>query len=134
KRWAERSMQTAERIGNNAALRSAAALALAARAELGETADSARYMDQIEQGFTMRGDMAWKSSVAVDAFLAFGEVERARRFAEIAHAHAGGRLREAWSAAALGRVTLRSGPAHWDEAARWYARATELAEVLGLRS
>ena len=134
RRWADTSLEVAEVIGNVATIRTAAALALAARASAGEAVAPSRYLELIEQGYAARSDMAVKCYLVVEAFLAIGEVDRARRFAEIAYGHAGGRLRQAWCATALGDIMLRLGPRHWTEAERWYQQALGLAEAIGARS
>jgi tetratricopeptide (TPR) repeat protein len=134
RRWADTSLEIAEVIGNVATIRTAAALALTAQVSAGETVPPSRYLDLIDQGYAARSDMAVKCYLVAEAFLAVGEVDRARRFAEIAYEHAGGRLRQAWCAAALGDVMLRLGPRHWVEAERWYQQALALAEALGARS
>ncbi|MFQ5666931.1 MAG: AAA family ATPase [Candidatus Binatia bacterium] len=132
--WAARSLKIAEEIGNAAAIRTASIVALGAQTELGEPAAAAPSMKLIEQGFVARGDMALKSLLAVEVMLLVGEVQRAQRFAEIARAHAGGRLREALCAAALGNAMRRLGSEHWNDAARWYEQAIGLAEAVGARS
>ena len=134
RRWADTSLGIAEVIGNVATIRTAAALALTAQVSAGETVTPSRYLELIEQGYAARSDMAVKCYLVVEAFLAIGEVDRARRFAEIAYEHAGGRLRQAWCATALGDIMLRLGPRHWVEAERWYQQALGLAEALGARS
>lgn len=134
RRWADRSLEVAEAIGNVAAGRSAAMVALAARLELHEAVVAAGYIDLIEQGFLGRGDMALKSVLAVDVLVMAGEVQRAKNYAEVAYAHAGGRLREAHCAAALGDVMRYLGPDHWQRAADWYAHAISLADMTGARS
>jgi class 3 adenylate cyclase/ABC-type lipoprotein export system ATPase subunit len=134
RRWADTSLAIAEVIGNVATIRTAAALALTARASAGEAVTPSRYLDLIEQGHAARSDMAVKCYLVAEAFLTIGEVERARRFAEIAYAHAGGQLRQAWCATALGDIMLRLGPSHWSAAERWYQQALGLAEALGARS
>jgi tetratricopeptide (TPR) repeat protein len=134
RRWAETSLEVAEVIGNVATIRTAAALALTARVSAGETGTPSRYLELIEQGHAARSDMAGKCYLVVEAFLATGEVDRARRFAEIAYEHAGGRLRQAWCATALGDIMLRLGPRHWGEAERWYEQALGQAEAIGARS
>jgi len=65
--------------------------------------------------------------------VAVGELKRARRLAELAYAHAGGRLREALCTTALGDVTWRLGPEHYATAQDWYDRAISLAEVIDTR-
>ncbi|MFI5397074.1 MAG: adenylate/guanylate cyclase domain-containing protein [Candidatus Binatia bacterium] len=134
RRWADTSLQVAEAIGNVATVRTAAALALAARVGLGEAPPLPRYMELIEQGYAARSDMALKSLLVVDTLLAVGEIERARRFGETAYGHAGGRLRQAHCATALGDVMLRLGPQHWNDAAQRYQEAIELAQQIGARS
>jgi class 3 adenylate cyclase/tetratricopeptide (TPR) repeat protein len=134
RRWADRALEIAEAIGNVAAARSAAAVALGARLELGEPVVSAGYIDLIEQGFMARADMALKSVFAVDVLLMAGEVQRAKNYAEAAWAYAGGRLREAMCAAASGDALRRLGPEHWEKAARWYEHGIRLAEAIGARS
>jgi class 3 adenylate cyclase/tetratricopeptide (TPR) repeat protein len=134
KRWADHAIEVSEAIGNVASLRTAAAVAAAARAELGEGTSAARYAGMIEQDVSARGDLSLKCHLAVTASLSVGEVERARRLAEIGYAHAGGRYREAVCTAALGDVSQRLGAANFDVAARWYARSVELARAIGSRS
>jgi class 3 adenylate cyclase/tetratricopeptide (TPR) repeat protein/ABC-type lipoprotein export system ATPase subunit len=134
RRWADRSLEVAEAIGNIAAGRSAAIAALTARLELHEPVVAAGYIDLIEQGFLARGDMAVKSIVAVEALLMAGEVQRAKNYAEVAYAHAGGRLREAICATACGDVMRHLGEDHWEQAADWYAHAISLAASIGSRS
>jgi len=134
RRWADRSLEVAEAIGNVAAGRSAAIAALAARLELHEPVVAAGYIDLIEQGFLARGDMAVKSILAVEVLLMAGEVQRAKNYAEVAYAHAGGRLREAICATACGEVMRHLGQDHWDKAAEWYAHAISLGAAIGSRS
>jgi len=134
RRWADRSLEVAEAIGNIAAARSAAIAALAARLELREPVVAAGYIDLIEQGFLARGDMAVKSILAVEVLLMAGETQRAKNYAEVAYAHAGGRLREAICAAACGDVTRHLGEDHWEQAADWYEQAISLAATIGSRS
>ncbi len=134
KTWGDRGMEIGESIGNLASTRTCAAVALAARVELGEVATAPRYIELIEQGYQAHSDMAAKSLLAVEAFLGIGDVDRARRFAEVAYAHAGGALREALCAVALGRASLASGPSYWDEARQLFEHAIGLAERIGSRS
>ena len=134
RRWADRCLEVAEAIGNIVASRSAALVALAARLELEEPVVAAGYIDLIEQGFLGRGDMALKSVMAVDVLMMAGEMQRAKNYAEVAYAHAGGRLREAHCAAACGDVMRRLGREHWEQAADWYAHAITLGDATGARS
>ena len=91
-----------------------------------------RYLPQIEQSLTMRGDMGVKAHIVVDTLLTIGEEKRARRFAEVAYAHGGGRLREATCAMALANVKARAGC--WREAERLFEDAIRLASEIGARS
>jgi class 3 adenylate cyclase/tetratricopeptide (TPR) repeat protein len=133
KEWADRGLEIGEQVGNVAAIRTGATIAVGARAALGERLVDG-CLDRIEQNLEAPGDLAGKCYLIVDVLLAVGEVERARHLAEVAYAHAGGRFREGICAVALGEVALRQGPERWSEAARWYDRAQGLAEVIGARS
>jgi class 3 adenylate cyclase/ABC-type lipoprotein export system ATPase subunit/tetratricopeptide (TPR) repeat protein len=132
--WAERGLDLAEKIGNVAAIRTSAIVTLLARIELGETVAAARYLDLIEQQGTALGDLGLKSNLVVEACLAVGELKRARRLAELAYEHAGGHLREAVSAIALGDVMRHFGLDHWPDAERWYRHAIDLAERIEARA
>jgi class 3 adenylate cyclase/tetratricopeptide (TPR) repeat protein len=132
--WADRSLEIAQSIGSIAGIRTAAAVALAARLELGEPANAAAYTDAIEEGLAQGGTLPLNSRLVIEALLAVGEVARARRVAEIASGRGGGRLREVAIAAALGDVMLRLGAAHWVEAERWYAQALGVGQAIGARS
>jgi len=133
RQWADRGLQLGEQVGNVAGIRTAAIVAVGARAALGEPFDR-RYLDLIDQDFEAPGDLAGKSSLIVDVLLTIGEVHRAERVAEVAYAHAGGRFREAMCAVAFGDVTARLGRELWDDAARWYERAADLARAISARS
>ncbi|MBI4515334.1 MAG: AAA family ATPase [Deltaproteobacteria bacterium] len=134
KRWADQALEVAQAIGNVAAIRSAAIVALGARLAVGESVAVPRYLDLIEQRLTALGDLALKSHLAIDAYLASGELKRARHLAESAYTHSGGQLRLALCATALGEVMRCLGPAYWQEAARWYDEAIRLAQAIGTRS
>ena len=132
--WAEQSLEIAQAIGSVAGIRTAAAVAMVARSELGESGFAAHYVELIEEGLAAGGTLPLNSRVVVDAFLAIGDLKRARRIADLAYARGGGRLREAIIASALGDVMLRLGAAHWSDAERWYTQAIALAQTLGARS
>jgi class 3 adenylate cyclase len=134
RRWADRGLETAETIGNLSASRTAAMVALVARVELGEPSSTSRHLELIEQGLTARGDLALKLHFAVEAYLGVGEVKRALRIAELAEAHAGGRLRQAICTTALADVMRRLGGEHTGEALRRYQEAIQLAQDIGSRS
>ncbi|HUI25134.1 MAG TPA: hypothetical protein VL403_03535, partial [Candidatus Kryptonia bacterium] len=132
--WAERSLEVAEAIGNVGGKRSAGCVLLIARTQLGQSVSPARYFALMETQMSAVGDFALKINLFIDALLGAGEVKRARRLAELVHAHAGGRLREAMCAVALGDVMQRMGSDHWNDAQRWYDQAVGLAEIIGARS
>lgn len=134
KRWADRSLEISQAIGSLAGIRTAAAVALAARLELGENVTVATYVDAIEEGLVHGGTLPLNSRLVIDALLAVGETARARRVAEVAYGRGGGRLREVIITSALGDVMLRLGAAHWVEAERWYGQSLALAQVIGARS
>ncbi len=134
KRWADVSLEISRAIGSLAGVRTAAAVALAARLELGETANVAAYVDAIEEGLVHGGTLPLNSRLVIEALLAVGETARARRVAELAYGRGGGRLREVIITCALGDVMLRLGAAHWVDAERWYGQALALAQVIGARS
>ncbi len=134
KRWADRSLEIAQVIGNIGTLRSATLLAFATRVELGEPVGATNDIELIEHGLTTGGNMLLYIGLIVETFLALGELKQAEQFARLAHEHAAGRLRELLSAAALGNVMLRLGPSRWTEAQQWFEQAISLAETLGARS
>jgi class 3 adenylate cyclase/tetratricopeptide (TPR) repeat protein len=134
KRWADRALEIAEAIGSIGAIHHAAAIALAARVDLGDPHPMARYADVIEEGIHTGGNLLLSIGVAVESFLAIGDHKRAERMARKAYDLAAGRLREMLCAVALGDVSQHLGPAHYAEAASWYERALSLARALGSRS
>lgn len=132
--WAQRSLEVAQAIGNVGALRTATVLLLTTRVERGESATVARDAEIIEEGLSFGGNLLLYVGLITETFLALGDLERAERFARLAHARAAGRLREMLTAVALGDVMLRLGPSRWEEAQHWYEKGIDLAEVLGVRA
>jgi len=133
-RWADRSLEISQAIGSLAGIRISAAVALAARLELGELADAAAYVDAIEEGLAQGGNLPLNGRLVLEALLAVGEVTRAKRIADIANGRGGGRLREATITSSLGDIMFRLGPAHWIEAERWYTHALGVAQAISSRS
>ena len=133
-RWADRSLEISQAIGSLASIRISAAVALAARLELGEPVDATAYVDAIEEGLAQGGNLPLNGRLVLDALLAVGEVSRAKRIAEIANSRGGGRLREASITSSLGDVMFRLGAAHWVEAERWFTHALGVAQAIGARS
>jgi len=134
KLWAERAIEVARVIGNTATSSTCAALALAAVIELGESPLAGRYLDLIDQGLTSGTDLSVNIHFLVHTLLIAGDVRRAERAAELAHARAGGRLREMHSALAMAEVRAQGGPTQWADAERFYDQAIALAETLGVNS
>jgi hypothetical protein len=121
-------------IGSTAAMQTASAVAIVARTELGESGFAARYVDLIDEVLASGATLPLSGRVVVEAFLAIGDLKRARRIVDLAYEHGGGRLREAIIAGALGDVMLRLGAVHWNDAERWYAQGLALAQTIGARS
>jgi class 3 adenylate cyclase len=134
RQWAERSQSTAEAIGNTAGIHRGLALALAARAALGEPLNFARHAGTIEEGVAQGGNALLTIHVMVETLLGLGEIGWAEKLARLAAERAAGRLRVIFAALALGEVATRRGPAQWAEADRSFARALALADAIGLRS
>ena len=131
--WVEKSLGVALATGNVGATRSAAAIGLIAGLEVGDTGPTARYLDLLEQGPT--GNLEpLGGALIIEALLAAGALAQAEQYAEGAYASAGGRLREAVGALALGDVRLRNGAGRAAEADDCYDRARRLADDLGARS
>ncbi|HSV07140.1 MAG TPA: adenylate/guanylate cyclase domain-containing protein [Candidatus Binatus sp.] len=131
--WADVSLDMAEAIAHLLVLPAAASIALLARVELGEPADTTRYVEAMEQGLASASHMHVNIRFVGEALLACNELERAERFAELLRARPfGGRLREALVATALGELMSRFG--RLEEAERWYAEAIGTAEAIGSRS
>jgi tetratricopeptide (TPR) repeat protein len=131
-RWADEALEIAEAIANMGALPAAAALALATRLERGERVAAERYLDAIERGQTAGDSMQTNVRFAGDALLALDDRARIeRQVAWLQQNHGGGRLREAYMAAALGDLLLRLD--QQDQAERAFAHALALAESIGAR-
>jgi class 3 adenylate cyclase len=130
-RWADHALEIAEGIGNSAASRNSAGIALAAHAALGREESAQRYVDVIDRSVEEAADLAISSHLIVDGLLAIGDVHRAQRIAEEAAERSGGRLHLTLSSLALAAVLVRRGSEHWTDAERHYRRALELARELG---
>ena len=132
KEWAERCLAVAEQIANVPAILTAGAVMLSARSALGEPAS--RYVGLVDHAVGAGNHLLLNARVVVDGFLAVGELNRAQRAAELAQSRAGGRLREALTASALGDVLRARGPADFEAAETSYGRGVEIAEAIGARS
>jgi class 3 adenylate cyclase/tetratricopeptide (TPR) repeat protein len=132
--WMETTLAVAAAIGNLSATRSAAAIGVIICLQVDDPgAAAARYLDLLEHGPTGNVEPLGNAGV-IEALLAVGSLDKAEQLAEAAYASAGGRLREAVAALALGDVRLRSGRARLAEAQPWYERSRRLAHDLGVRS
>ncbi len=134
RQWAERSLSTAEAIGNVAGVHRALALVLAARAAVGESINFARHAEAIEAGITQGGNALLTVHLVVETLLGLGDIAWAEKLARVAEERAAGRLRIIFAALALGEAAARRGPSQWAEAERSFARALALADAIGLRS
>lgn len=134
KRFAEEALPIAETIGNTSAIRTAGAVALAARLRLGEHVSPGRYIDAMEQDHHARGDMASKSVLVVDTLISIGEAKRAKRYAALAYGSAGGRLREALATLGIAAALHALSEDYWGEAKKYYLMSLKLAEEIGSRS
>jgi class 3 adenylate cyclase/tetratricopeptide (TPR) repeat protein len=130
--WAMRCLAVAEEIDNTAAMLAAAAVVLVAGPPPRDPAS--RYVGLVEHALGEGSHFLMNAPLVVEALLAGGEIQRAERAAELSYSRAGGRLREALSLYALAEVMLARGPTHREAAARQYAHAIRLAEIIGARS
>jgi class 3 adenylate cyclase/tetratricopeptide (TPR) repeat protein len=130
--WADRCLALSAEIDNLAAMVTASAVAIVARNALREP--TARYVGSLEDALGAGNHLLLNAPLVVEALLVSGEIARAERFAENAYAHAGGRLREALSACALGDVMARIGTGRRDAALQWYDTGAALAERIGAGS
>jgi tetratricopeptide (TPR) repeat protein len=134
KRWADRSLEIGQAIGNYGPITTAAALALAAAAELGEPTGAGRYLEAIAVETVAQNEVTLSGHLLVDALVAVGELRRAEALAQLAHRVASGRLREMLSTLALGQVLVRLGPQRWTDAGRCFDQALALGETLGAQT
>jgi class 3 adenylate cyclase len=133
KRWADESFEIAEAIDNVSTLRTAAAVALGSRRELGETFSPERYLRSVEDGLAAAGNLSLNVGLIVDVLLSVGEVSLAERAARLAYDRAGGRLRDMLAKRALGDVLSHLGVEHHVEALRCLEEVASHAHQLGLR-
>ena len=132
-RWADESLEVGEAIGNLALFPGSAAVALAARHELGEPTHTERYLDLLEQGIAVGTTVQMHVRFLADGLRVVDDPDRIARLAgQLAACPAGGRLRELLAATALGELWARVG--RLAEAERRFARAMALAEAIGHRS
>jgi tetratricopeptide (TPR) repeat protein len=134
KDWADRALKIAQGIATDASIHRAAALAFAARVQLGERGNVSRFIDLAEHGLTLGGNLLYSIGIVVEALLDLGDLNRAELFAQRAHEHSAGRLREMLTLVPLADVRWRLGPAHWQAAQQHYDRAIALAEAMQSQS
>jgi predicted ATPase/class 3 adenylate cyclase len=133
-RWSNLGLGVAEQIENIAAVRSVRAIQLIIRAESGERYAEAGELERLDTHVVAGADLAINADLIVESLLAVGEVERAKRVAEVNAQRAGGRLREARVEVSSGMVSLALGPSHYGDAERHFSEAAERARDLGARS
>ncbi len=132
-RWVELDLRMADQIENVSAARSMRAVRLAVRAESGERMADPAEPERIEESLRS-GELPINVDLIVEALLASGELERARRVAEGSSGRGGGRVREARGQVSLGLVSLAGDPSEWGNAERCFDEALGLATRLGARS
>lgn len=134
KDWADRALNIAEGIATDASIHRAAALALAARVQLGERGSVSRFIDLVEHGVALGGNLLYSIGIAIEALVNLGDSSRAEMLAQKAYDHSAGRLRELLTMIPLADVRSRLGPAHWQHAQQLYEQAIALAEAMHSRS
>jgi hypothetical protein len=132
--WAERSLTTSEATGNAPGVHRALGLLVVARGGLGESLAFARHADVIEHGVAQGGNLILQIYGVIETLLAAGEVGWAEKLARLAVERAAGRLRVLCATLALAAVAVQRGPSQWAEAERTLARASGIAEQIGMRS
>jgi class 3 adenylate cyclase/tetratricopeptide (TPR) repeat protein len=127
--WSRRALEVGPVVSNVLALRTASAITILVRRSLGEpiAADLSEHLDPKQASPV---DLALKNRLVVEALLAQGEEDRARRVVEAASRVAGGRLCEMWTALGAAELELRTD----GDARAPIARATALAREIGSRS
>jgi class 3 adenylate cyclase/tetratricopeptide (TPR) repeat protein len=133
-RWADESLPVAEAIGNIAGFPGPAAVALVSRVELGQPTDAERYLDLLDQAVASGNSVQSNLRFVADALLAVRDTDRAARLVETLRHHpiGSGRLRQIYEATVVGDLLRHLG--RHDEAARSFAHAVDLAELIGARS
>ncbi|MEW6268912.1 MAG: adenylate/guanylate cyclase domain-containing protein, partial [Thermodesulfobacteriota bacterium] len=132
-RWADQSLDVAREIGNIGACRPSAAVALAARVELGMPPSAPRFLRHIEARLAGATNLPLYVRNVIEALVSIGELKRGETVLEHVDRQSGGRLREALCAGARAEL-LRHDPRRLADAERHAARAVALAEETGARS
>lgn len=132
--WASRSFDIATDIGHYGPLWTAAVILLSTHVETGQKGSAARYIEPLEEGMSGGTNILLSIQLIVEGLLAVGEIEKARRYAEMARERAGGRLREAFAAIALADLQRVTGKDRWKDARSNYARALQISGEIGSKS
>ena len=132
--WGDAALSTGLEIGSLGAIRSGSMLATAARLELGETANPARFLESLDHGLGSRGDLGLNGHHMVELLLELGEVERAVKAADELALRSGGRLRQMQSLLATAHTLSAQGSRHREEAEDEYGLAAAVAGEIGSRS
>jgi tetratricopeptide (TPR) repeat protein len=132
--WASRAYDIAARIENIGAIRSALAVRMLARAELGDRAGRQAELEAMQRGLLSQGDFAMNVDLIVAALAAVGELEGARRIADLAARRAGGRLRDARNTVSRAEVALAGGQVDACTPGCFLDDVISLATEIGARS
>ena len=132
--WAERALATGQEIGNPGAVRTGATVAMGARLELGETLNTARFTDLIDQTLDSSGDLGMTGHLVVELLVALGDVERATRYSDETALRSGGRLRQMQSLLATAHTLRGQGLPQARDAEAEYRLVGDVAREVGSRS
>lgn len=132
--WANGAADLALEIESVAAARSAIATRVLARAALGHPAARPGDLDTLQRGLLTSSDLAINPDLMVDALVAIGEVERARKLATTALERAGGRLRQARQHLALAGALAAGHGGDVGQAHDGYMEAIAQAGEIGAHS
>ncbi len=132
--WANRAIPLAVEIDNIGAARSGAAIRALARVSLGKAANRPGETELMQRGLLTSGDLAINMDMIISALIVCGEVERARKLADLATTRAGGRLRAARLHLAKGEALVAGHDGDPCGAYSSYTDALALANEIGARS
>lgn len=132
--WSTRALELSLEIDNVGAIRSSAAVRTVARASLGDCTHRASDVEAMQRGLLTSGDLAINVDLIISALVIAGEIDRARKLAELATERSGGRLREARQLLALGEALHAGRDGDPCRAYSCYTDALEIARAIGARS
>jgi class 3 adenylate cyclase len=129
-----RGLELAEAINVSSGVPNLAAIVVLAHHAEGAPLEAGRYLDQIEEHVGPVTGVQHSLRFVTDAFVAAGDLERAERVAQSVRRRSGGRLRQAYSAIALGDLAVRRGPEAWRRAQYFFEEAVRVAREIETRS